>query len=81
VDGQNSDTSQQREAVLRSWANTTDRSARTAKARAARAAKRLAACDNDPKRAEALRMAEILAMARKGRESIARAKAAEAGGP
>ena len=40
-----------------SWANTLDRSARTAPARAAREAKFLAEADGDPQRAESLRRA------------------------
>ena len=65
--------SQQREAVYRSWAKTEDWSARTAKARAARDAKRLAAAGGDPKRAEAARKAELIAV---GRKSAALRKAA-----
>jgi hypothetical protein len=72
---------QQREAVFISWANTTDRSARTAKARAARDAKRLAAHDGDPKRAEAARKAELIAMGRKsGAVRKARADASQPDG-
>ena len=40
-----------------SWANTSDRAARTAKARAALEAKFLAEADGDPQRAESLRKA------------------------
>jgi hypothetical protein len=40
-----------------SWANTKDRTARTAKARKALEAKFLAQADGDPKRAESLRKA------------------------
>jgi hypothetical protein len=79
-----------REAVYISWANTKDRAARTAAARAAKDAKRLAKVGGDPERAEALRRAELIAMGRKSgearkarkhaREAAAKAKAAEATG-
>lgn len=58
-----------------SWANTADWSARTAPGRAARDAKRLASVGGDPKRAEALRRAELLAMSRKG-VAVRKARAA-----
>lgn len=46
-----------------SWANTTDRTARTAKARAALDAKFLEDADGDPVRAEHLRKAHFARMA------------------
>ena len=57
--------SQQRAAVLSSWAKTEDWAARTAKARAARDAKRLEKCGGDARRAEAARKAEFIEMGRK----------------
>ncbi|BEH00911.1 hypothetical protein brsh051_01920 [Brooklawnia propionicigenes] len=71
-------------AANESWAQTTDRTARTAKARAALQAKFLAQADGDPIRAEHLRRAYYQRLAlksaqsrRKAREAIADAKAAE----
>jgi hypothetical protein len=68
-----------------SWARTTDRTARTAPARAALEAKFLAQADGDPVRAEHLRRAYFLRLAdksarsrRKARENIEAARAAEA---
>jgi hypothetical protein len=68
-----------------SWARTTDRSARTAPARAALDAKFLEQADGDPVRAEHLRKAYFLRLAdksarsrRKARENIEAARAAEA---
>ena len=68
-----------------SWANTPDRTARTAPARAALEAKFLADADGDPQRAEALRKAYFVGLAlksararRKSRELTAEAEAAEA---
>ena len=52
-----------------SWANTTDRSARTAPARAARDQKFLDAADGDPVRAEHLRKAHFQRMALKSAEA------------
>ena len=52
-----------RRAAEISWANTIDPTARTAPARAALAAKFLAAADGDPVRAEHLRKAHYLKMA------------------
>lgn len=59
-----------------SWANTPDRSARTAVARAARDAKFLEAADGDPERAESLRRAHFARLAFKSAQ--ARRKAREA---
>ena len=76
-----------------SWANTKDRAARTAPARAALDAKFLAAADGDPVRAAHLRRAHFARLAlksaqarRKAREltdaaESAEAELAEAGGP
>jgi len=68
-----------------SWANTEDRTARTAKARAALAAKFLEQAGGDPVRAENLRKAYYLRLAlrsaesrRKARELTTTAEAAEA---
>jgi hypothetical protein len=52
-----------------SWANTTDRSARTAPGRAAMDAKFLAEADGDPVRAEHLRKAHYIRMALKSAEA------------
>jgi hypothetical protein len=52
-----------------SWANTTDRAARTAPGRAAMDAKFLAEADGDPVRAEHLRKAHYLRMALKSAEA------------
>lgn len=67
-----------------SWANTTNRSARTAPARAARDAKFLTQAAGDPVRAEHLRKAHFARLAllsaksrRKAKESTAAAEAAE----
>jgi hypothetical protein len=54
---------------MRSWANTTDRAARTAKAREAKERKRLERHGNDPKRAEAALRADMIAMGRKSGQS------------
>ncbi|NMM35776.1 MAG: hypothetical protein HHJ13_17630 [Phycicoccus sp.] len=71
-------------AAHESWANTTDRSARTAPARAALDAKFLEAADGDPVRAEHLRKAHFARLAlksaqsrRKSRELTEQAEAAE----
>ncbi|WP_106819120.1 hypothetical protein [Janibacter massiliensis] len=68
-----------------SWANTTDRSGRTAPARRALEEKFLAEAGGDPKRAEHLRRAYFQRLAlksaqsrRRAREAIAAAQAAEA---
>ena len=68
-----------------SWANTVDRSARTAPARAALDAKFLAEADGDPVRAAHLRKAHFARLAlksaqsrRKARDHLAAARAAEA---
>ncbi|GAA1969251.1 hypothetical protein GCM10009817_06510 [Terrabacter lapilli] len=68
-----------------SWANTVDRSARTAPARAALDAKFLAQAEGDPERAEHLRKAHFARLAlksaqarRKAREATEAAQAAEA---
>ena len=72
-------------AAHESWANTTDRTQRTAPARAALDAKFLAQADGDPVRAEHLRKAHFKRLAlksaqarRKAKESTAEAEAAEA---
>jgi hypothetical protein len=72
-------------AAHESWANTTNRSARTAPARAALDAKFLAAADGDPIRAEHLRKAHFarltlksIASRRKSRELTEVAEVAEA---
>lgn len=59
-----------------SWANTADRSARTAPARAALDAKFLAEADGDPIRAEHLRKAYFARLALKSAQSRRRAKEA-----
>ena len=61
-----------------SWANTTDRSARTAPGRAAADAKFLEQADGDPVRAEHLRKAHYKRMALKSMQSRRRAKEATA---
>lgn len=68
-----------------SWANTTDRAARTAPARAALEQKFLDAADGDPVRAEHLRKAHFQRLAlrsaqarRRARELTRQAEAAEA---
>ena len=71
-------------AAHESWANTLDRSARTAPARAALDAKFLAQADGDPVRAEHLRKAYFLrlslksAKARRARAVVAEGVAADA---
>ncbi|HET6755937.1 MAG TPA: hypothetical protein VFH23_18510 [Jiangellaceae bacterium] len=72
-------------AAHESWARTTDRTARTAPARAKLEAKFLEQADGDPVRAEHLRKAYFLRLAdksarsrRKARENIEAARAAEA---
>lgn len=63
-----------------SWANTLDRSARTANGRAALEAKFLAAADGDPVRAEHLRKAFYADLALKSAKArAARRKATRAG--
>lgn len=57
-----------------SWANTTDRSARTAPARAALDAKFLAEADGNPVRAEHLRKAYFQRLALKSARARRRAK-------
>lgn len=57
-----------------SWANTADRSARTAPARAALEAKFLAEAGGDPVRAEALRKAHFSRLALKSAQSRRRAR-------
>ena len=57
-----------------SWANTRDRTARTAPARAALDAKFLAAAEGDPIRAEHLRKAYFKRLALKSAQSRRRAK-------
>lgn len=59
-----------------SWANTTDRTARTAPARAALDAKFLAQADGDPIRAEHLRQAYYKRLAMKSVQARAAKKAA-----
>jgi hypothetical protein len=73
------------QAAHESWANTTNRSARTAPARAALDAKFLAQADGDPIRAEHLRKAHFarltlksIASRRKSREMTEVAEVAEA---
>lgn len=72
-------------AAHESWANTTDRTARTAPARAALNQKFLDAAEGDPVRAEHLRKAHFARLAlksaqsrRKAREALAAAREAEA---
>ena len=74
-----------RAAAHESWANTTDRPARTAPARAALEQKFLEAADGDPVRAEHLRKAHFARLAlksarsrRKARELTVQADGAEA---
>lgn len=57
-----------------SWANTTNRTARTAPARAALDGKFLAAAEGDPVRAEHLRKAHFKRLALKSAQSRRRAK-------
>lgn len=80
-------------AAHESWANTTDRTARTAPARAALERKFLEAADGDPLRAAHLRKAHFARLALKSAQSRRRAREltevadaaeaalAEAGGP
>lgn len=63
-------------AAHESWANTPDRTARTAKARAALDAKFLAQADGDPIRAEHLRKAHFARLALKSAQSRRRAREA-----
>ena len=63
-------------AAHESWAHTTDRTARTAKARAALDARFLAEADGDPRRAENLRKAYYARLTLKSAQS--RRKAREA---
>lgn len=65
-------------AAHESWAQTPDRSARTAPARAARDAKFLEQADGDPVRAEHLRKAYFKRLALKSAQSRRRAKEAMA---
>jgi hypothetical protein len=58
-----------------SWANTTNRSARTAPARAALDARFLAEADGDPIRAEHLRKAHFARLALKSAQSRRKARA------
>lgn len=74
-----------RVAAHESWANTTDRSARTAPARAALEARFLEQCDGDPIRADHARKAYFARLAlksvqarRKARDLAAEAEAADA---
>lgn len=62
-------------AAEQSWANTTDRSARTAPARAAMDARFLAEADDDPVRAAHLRRAYFKKLALKSAQSRRRADA------
>jgi hypothetical protein len=65
-----------------SWANTEDRSARTAPARAALDAKFLAEADGDPVRAAHLRKAYFARLALKSAQARRKARElTEAGGP
>jgi hypothetical protein len=59
-----------------SWANTTDRTARTAKPRAAFEATFLREADGDPKRAESLRKAYYARLALKSVQARKRRKGA-----
>lgn len=61
-------------AAHKSWANTADRPARTAKARRAFEDKFLAEADGDPKRAESLRKAFYARLALKSVQARARRK-------
>lgn len=63
-------------AAHESWANTPDRTARTAKARAALDAKFLAQADGDPIRAEHLKKAHFARLALKSAQSRRKAKEA-----
>lgn len=63
-------------AVETSWARTTDRSARTAPARAAMAKKFLDEADGDPVRAEHVRKAHYARLALKSAQTRRRAKEA-----
>lgn len=63
-------------AAHESWANTTDRTARTAKARAALDQKFLDAADGDPVKAEHLRKAHFARLALKSAQSRRRAREA-----
>jgi hypothetical protein len=63
-------------AAHESWANTVDRSARTAKARAARDARFLEQADGDPVRAEHLRKAHFKRLALKSAQARRKARAA-----
>jgi hypothetical protein len=62
-------------AAHESWANTTDRAARTAPARAALEAKFLAQAEGDPQRAENLPKAYFQRLALKSAQARRRAKA------
>ena len=62
-------------AAYESWGKTADRSARTAAARAALDKKFLDQAAGDPVRAEALRKAHFLRLARKSAQSRLKAKA------
>jgi hypothetical protein len=62
-------------AVQTSWANTSDRPARTAKARRALEAKFLREADGDPKRAEHLRKAYYARLALKSAQARRRRSA------
>lgn len=62
-------------AAHQSWANTTDRTARTANARAAADARFLAEADGDPVRAEHLRKAYFQRLALKSAQARRRTKA------
>lgn len=64
-------------AAHESWANTTDRTARTSKARAAADARFLAEADGDPVRAEHLRKAYFQRLALKSAQARRRVKADE----
>jgi hypothetical protein len=61
-------------AAHESWANTTDRAARTAPARAALQAGFLAAADGDPVRAEHLRKAHFARLALKSAQARRRSR-------
>jgi hypothetical protein len=67
-----------RAAAHQSWANTTNRSARTAPARAGLDAKFLAEAGGDPIRADSLRKAHFAALALKSARSRRRAAEARA---
>jgi hypothetical protein len=68
-------------AAHESWAATSDRTARTAPARAALEAKFLAQADGDPIRAEHLRQAYYLRLAAKSVAARRDRKQADGGGP